>query len=72
MSTKQTCPHCGRLVCISTTSETDTEANSIVLCEHPKLLKKNQVVQGFKCIKCKKIVYVLTEVQGGKQTRKVI
>ncbi|MBQ8748961.1 MAG: hypothetical protein IJZ29_00610 [Clostridia bacterium] len=62
MSTKQTCPHCGRVVCISKTAEPGSDANSKVLCEQPKTLKKNQVVQGIKCIKCKKIVYVLTEV----------
>ena len=59
MENKLHCPHCGR--CIGICSSNDETAVSKVLCVKPKRLKKKQMVQGLKCIKCKSIVYVSLE-----------
>ena len=59
MTTKLYCPHCGR--CIAITTSSDEKGITKVLIEKPLKLKKKQVIQGIKCIKCKAIDYVSME-----------
>lgn len=60
MTTKLYCPHCGR--CIGISTSTDEKAVCKVLIDKPDIIKKQQIVQGIKCIKCKAIDFVLMEI----------
>ncbi len=59
MTTKLCCPHCGRCIGISTSS--DGTGRVTVLTEKPSVIMKTQFVHGTKCIRCKAINYILTE-----------
>ena len=60
-TTKVYCPYCGR--CIAVRSINNERAVTKVLYSKPTKEKKNEMIEGLKCVKCKNIVYVSFEIE---------
>ena len=55
------CPYCGR--CIAMRSVNNKRAITKVLYGKPTIEKRNEMIEGLKCVKCKNIVYVSFEIE---------